>query len=331
MQNRSTSPIQVILATDDNFAAYAATVILSVIESRGRDERHCFRIITTGLSKANLEKFNQLAFQAATTIEVFNVAESRVSSLPETALTKNTYLRMFAPEMFPDWHKAVYLDCDVLVRGSLKPFVDGFDSGEAAIVVPDHCALFDQKTIADEVDPDFDLKKYFNAGVMGLNLETLRSRSIVKDIEKILETRSFAYKNQTSMNIALKDQCEYLPLGYNITPRSLDYFVYGWAAASVPLGWQDIVVIHYTGREKPWKRWVFGYGARRFRSLMVSTPWGNEALAPVSVKDLKEFIDHETKHAKFQLSRLRRQLSGRIAKPMIGRRIPTTVHPPQQK
>ncbi len=92
----------------------------------GYNDRVNFYIFTEGLSDNSICNLQKLVDGTSNTISVKVVDKELIKRFPLpkgeglSHISVATYFRLFSTELLPELDKAIYLDCDILVRGSLK-------------------------------------------------------------------------------------------------------------------------------------------------------------------------------------------------------------------
>ena len=117
--------IPIFFATDDNYFKYLA-VTLSSIESYASDEYiYDIKILSTGLSKENEKAISELNFPHLS-VSVVNVDEkmkrirSHISKRLRDYYSESIFYRIFIPHLFPHLEKAIYLDCDIVLKDDVS-------------------------------------------------------------------------------------------------------------------------------------------------------------------------------------------------------------------
>lgn len=163
--------------------------------------------------------------------------------------SEEMYYRLFLPWLLPDCDKALYLDCDILVRGSLSELY-GFDL-EDNFVGAAHDV---NKEIRRESIARLRLKgDYFNSGVQLLHLEHIRKKmseeELLSRIDAISREFQMIYPDQDILNKLYEGKIKAIQKKYN----------YG-AITSImhklknPEELQNAVIVHFTSSNKPWKK-----------------------------------------------------------------------------
>ena len=190
--------------------------------------------------------------------EIVNVKISSHSlknyHLPLSHLSYAAFFRYFIPQ-FVEENRAIYLDSDVIVRGSLDALFSE-DLGD-----------FPMAAVEDDLTSDS-----FNSGVMLIDVDVWRTEGVT---EKLFElTNQFhesSFGDQGILNILFQKRWKKLPQKYNfmvgMDTVARNYQIVSWYQDSL-VAEKEAEIIHYTG-EKPWyginlnrvrNEWWFYYG-----------------------------------------------------------------------
>ena len=125
--------------------------------------------------------------------------------------TNICYAKLFIHEILPDLDKVLYLDTDLICLDSLEELYNtDFDN---KLIVGCESHDFGKKQ-AQELGND----KYFNSGVMLLNLKELRNRdvseNIKKNFEKLVDKTLWVY-DETIINGLLYDDIKFISHKWN--------------------------------------------------------------------------------------------------------------------
>lgn len=185
----------------------------------------------------------------------------KLEDAPTTArYPQEIYYRIFAARYLPeDVDRILYLDPDIIVNGSLTelyetPMQDSFFAAAS------HIKKLMHKVNELRLDMDED-SPYINSGVMLMNLQKLRLEQDMQEVFRYIEK----HKNK----LILPDQ-DIISALYGSKIISLDPYRYNMTERLFALnprneGWLDLdwvrehaAIIHYCGRNKPWKSGYVG-------------------------------------------------------------------------
>ena len=250
--------INIVLATDDNYVQHCSVVIASVIKN---NDAVNFYILTEGISSYNKELLLRQVEKNGSTITFCVVDSNLVNHLPMPKaggdhISLATYYRLFIDKLLPDTIDTVlYLDCDIVVRGSLVPLFN--------ILMDDYAlgAVY-QSIRGRNNEDDFERlgipreEGYFNAGVLLINLKYWRDYNVPQRLFAYIREHSSCIKqhDQDVLNAVLYKETmpisniwNYLPIFYlkhpQVFPRKVNYICH----------LQNPTIVHYVSVPKPWE------------------------------------------------------------------------------
>lgn len=253
-------PINITCATDDNYVPYCGVMLTSVFENHKDREVNVYIMIDKPLREANQKKFAQLAKRYHQHIHYCMVDKSYLENFPLKGdgishWSIVTYYRLYAAELLPkDVNLVLYLDCDIIVDGSLSELFDADWSGVAIGTVPDMCTEWQE--FYDRLQYDKSLG-YFNAGSVLINLAYWREHNVGQECLDFLGAHYDRIFNndQDVLNYVLRDCKRNLSVTYNYQIQlRMPYFFTHFSDAMK----QDVltttrpIIIHYAAELKPW-------------------------------------------------------------------------------
>lgn len=296
-------PIQIAFGCDEVFAPHAGVVIQSILHSSAPKDYFVFNVVATALSDKTRRRLLKIAETSRSVVQFHTFPESHLSNLPSSRLTKNAYLRIFLPELLPELIRVIYLDCDLLAVGSLRPLWEiQLRPGAVAAACEDIYSIY-AKLGDDDMLRFFKSlgmtphESYFNSGVILMDLVEWRTQSIT---EKACEWGSanpdlIRNADQDILNIILEGIVHYLPLKWNLSIHMIDRVL---RAESFTVhereATDDPVIIHFVGSNKPNLLETPMPYQREYLKRLAQTPWADD------------FIPTQSTHQKFV--RLRRQI-----------------------
>lgn len=293
--------MHIALAADDRYAFACGVCITSVIENCG-SEKLDIHVLTPGFSKKNQDKFAQLERKYGLSIDFITLDSSDFKGLKVSRrFPMSIYYRLLLPHLL-DCDRVLYLDCDIVVNGSLSPLYDMDMTGHAAVVVEDQCS--DDIRNHNRIESD---EKYFNSGVMLMNLEWWRENSISEKCLQMLhdEPQRYKYPDQDVMNRLLAGKVIFAEYGFNF--QELMYLPHEklmlhWSKWSVVDKWKDSpVVIHYAGMLKPWFAESAHPEKTLFNKYLSLSPWKDKK--PEKFYGFKENMGRLVQNVKNKLFR----------------------------
>lgn len=244
--------INVALCTDDNYASHCAICVCSILENHKDCSCHIY-ILTTELNVANRNRFEQLSKVYNQQVEIISANDEIFKKLQVTNhLGRAMYLRFLLPQ-FVKSSKLLYLDSDIIVRHSLCPLFEINMDGIACGVVEDQNG--------DDIrlhNPIKMFSRYFNSGVLLMNLDYWRENNIANKLMQWIENfpGQLACPDQDALNKVLEHKVIFLDYTYNFQQGF--YGNLTWLRAdkweSVHRALKDPTIVHFTAGEKPWHK-----------------------------------------------------------------------------
>lgn len=256
----------IAVALNDRFVPPAQAMIESLRQCGGELQQVTLVILTTGLEPASKVALENSASRAGMSLAIRTITDiSELGAIPNWAVS--TCLRLYVGDMCGDFERALYLDSDMLVLDSLAPLIH-MDLGErTAAAVVNHppinvIRVAIRRSQRGEIDGD---APYFNAGVLLVDVDRWRSRSVG------LRSRAFLKRfpatrllDQDALNMTLvNDWCQ-LDKEWNAPAGSLDESPMFRGLAQMNRSmieavheWEEAQararILHFTGQPKPWE------------------------------------------------------------------------------
>lgn len=255
--------INIVLATDDNFVQHCSVLMLSILEHN--HDIH-FYILTESLRLENIKYMNDLVKARKGLIDICNVPSAIVkyfpmSNLASSHISVSTYYRLFVTSLLPETiHKVIYLDCDMIVRGSLYELWNTNIEDKAIAAVyqnfswSDHNDCWNRLSIPRKYG-------YFNAGCLLMNLDYLRKvdfqgkavEYINKNMDRIIS------HDQDVLNSLLYDKVSSLSCKWNFLSLFLledlddmDFPSYCKYISERNSHVFEPIIVHFVSKPKPW-------------------------------------------------------------------------------
>ncbi len=252
LNNKQNKPvIPIFFASDDNYVPFLA-VSLESLEYYA-DKNYDYKIVILNSDNISLE--NKSRLMAEYSKENFDIEFVDVSPYIEKIqskfhtrdyYSKVIYYRLFIPTMYPEYKKAVYLDCDIVLKDSVSNLYN-IDIGENYVgAVPDqsvkHLSEDFQKYVENRVGVD-KYDKYFNSGILVMNLDKLREIDFENIFIDLLNAVTFmAAPDQDYLNVICKNHVHFIDEKWNEMPLPVEF-----ERSDKPS------LIHYNLSFKPWR------------------------------------------------------------------------------
>lgn len=259
---------------DSNYSEQLAVSITSILMNADASDTINFYILDGGLTDDDKQKIESLRNIKKFNIEYIKMNNSDFADCPllveksdkykDYHVTLPTYYRFKLAELFPKLDKILYIDCDIMARGSLFELFNTDLTDFAAAMVID--------AESDKEIKRLNIDKYFNAGVMLINLDYWRKNDIqnklfdyAKNNKKII-----LWQDQDIVNVVLEDKIKEIDKIWNF-----QYFQYDDIdSKTVP----DCKIIHLAGRFKPWITSFEHVLYDIYYNYLSYTPWRNKEI-----------------------------------------------------
>lgn len=248
--------MNIVLATDDNFVQHCCVTITSILQ---HNTGVTFYVLTEGLSTENMRILHGLAalYKSELIIKVVDSDQVREFPMPVSHLSHisiATYYRLFVSFILPkDIDKVLYLDCDIVVRGSLEDLFkeDLAEYALGAVYQNNEWAVDTGSFERLSIDPKYG---YFNAGVLMINLKYWREHDLKHlffDYTKKRHER-ILFHDQDVLNAVLYDKVKSINYKWNYMNNFFDKIIGTYPQGTNYKPGVDPVVIHYVSVPKPW-------------------------------------------------------------------------------
>lgn len=244
-QNKQVLPI--FFAVDDGYMPFLAVTLQSLVENSSEEYYYLIKILYTNINEDNKEKIKKYERENVNIEFVdlnYYIGTIKDKLYTRDYYSKTTYFRLFIPNLYPQYDKALYLDCDiVLLRDVAELFnIDMGDNlvGGAPDDVIQTYEVFQE--YVEKVVGVADYRNYFNAGVLLMNLDELRKYNFQEKFLYSLDKIKFSVaQDQDYLNRLCKGRVKIIDKTWNRMPIS-----------NIEVDEKDLKLIHYNLAFKPW-------------------------------------------------------------------------------
>ena len=264
--------VVIVLASNQLFAPYMAVAFQSIIEHVDPERHYDVVVFTRDFD----EKTRKALVDHLAKANVPNVQLGFLN--PERALgdTKfphhghfrpEPFYRLLAPWLLPTVQKAIYLDSDLVVLNDLKEVYDTDVRGYLLAATRDadmqgQISGYDG-TVKAYMENDLELSdpmRYFQAGVLLMNLDAFRQIFSIEDMLELSTRRLWRWLDQDILNMLANGQYVELPMRWNTLMdwKSLRReHIIGTAPAETQKQYEEArehpAIVHYAGPDdRPW-------------------------------------------------------------------------------
>jgi lipopolysaccharide biosynthesis glycosyltransferase len=216
--NNLSSVIDIIYASDDNFAWIMGVSMLSLMENNS-DVDICFHVLDGGIDEKNREKISLQCSNYGRKCIFYPVREFLYSAMEGKKTPRGSismFSRLFVDQFLPKTiEKVLYIDCDTMIRGRLTEFWNTSFEDNIIIAVSDCFSDMHRKSINLKAN-----NIYFNSGVLLINLNLWRAFDIGGKISESIEyfSKGGPYGDQCFLNLALSMRTKLIHPKYNCLP-----------------------------------------------------------------------------------------------------------------
>ncbi|MFL0206168.1 glycosyltransferase family 8 protein [Aquirufa sp. 2-AUSEE-184A6] len=234
---------KILFTVDSDYLPHFATALYSLFLNN--ISLH-FEIVlfTAKISESDKFKINKICLKYDAILNIIVLDEKHFEGLIISKHFKvSNYFRLYAAD-FIDGDKCLYLDSDVIINGSIKNLYEQ-DIQNFYLAAVEDPAYNNHKELG--LKPN---AKYFNSGVMLLNLKKLRDNRIRDKVLNFVKTKSnvIKYVDQCGLNAVINGDWLELNAEYNCQSYMLLKSNFSNYFKSI-----RPVIIHYTGSSKPWQ------------------------------------------------------------------------------
>jgi len=249
--------VHIFLASNEKYTRFLKATIASIVRHTTQIERLSFHILSRELQESTKERINSLA---PGQIDFSEVDMKRFEAFPQMKmcphLTVETYFRYLIPIRWPDLDRALYLDCDVIVKDDICKLWD-LELGDCFVG-----ACEEGWDYIITWKKELGIKGfYFNAGVMIWDLKKFREHGIVEKLfSKTLELGDRAkFADQDVLNLVFDGHAKLLPARYNVQLSTCEKSEAGdqirteflYKIGDIQHAVQSPGIIHYNSPPKP--------------------------------------------------------------------------------
>lgn len=244
--------IVVVCATDARYVIPLAVMLRSAVDNLAEGRKLIVHILYSGVNESDRVRAARNLPGDRCVIDWIPVDESKVAGVPLWGrMPVATYFKLLMPDVLGAVvTRAIWLDCDLLLNSDLGELWDTELNGSPVGAVQDELVPMASSRggIASRADLGIpDDSKYFNAGVMLIDLDQWRAQRVTAMALDYLKRRwkSVVFWDQEGLNVALAGKWMALAEKWNCNV-SLPSKRGGAGSSS------SAAILHFAGMLKPW-------------------------------------------------------------------------------
>ncbi|KAA6342559.1 General stress protein A [termite gut metagenome] len=269
--------MDIVCGIDNNFVQHCGVLMTSVFENN-KEEEITFHILTDGLTQKNQLLLEQVTSSYKQQIHVYCIDRSILKDCPIRRgdhVSLATYFRILIPFILPNsLHKVLYLDCDIIVRKSIKDLwnydISNKPIGAVYDMVIEDIRHYNRLCYNRELG-------YFNAGVLLINLDYWRDKDISNKLLRYIDQYPERIKwwDQDALNGVLIKDTVILPFKYNMQDSFFrkDPMLRKEFLIEINRYLSDPIILHYSTSNKPWFKGNFHPLKGEYFKYLALTPW----------------------------------------------------------
>ncbi|MBQ8671786.1 MAG: glycosyltransferase family 8 protein [Alphaproteobacteria bacterium] len=250
-QQEYPSETDVVFITDNNYVLPTVVAITSLKKNTNVKKIYVVFDNLTDENKNLLSKTGCKLIEHKNALKRYDKTHHYVSA---AALSK-----FDLPDIFKKEDKILYLDADMIIQSDLTELLETDLQNHYAAVVKDMACM------VDDCQGKVGLKKYFNSGMMLLNLKKMREDNVVQKLYEYKEYKDRrAFMDQDCLNAIFNDNVLFLSPKYNWMGSNLLKFsadeIKSFFDLDEDVNMQNAAIVHLTNQKKPWHyRNAYGY------------------------------------------------------------------------
>lgn len=266
--------INVCMACNDKYAPYCALTIYTLLKNSDKSQKYDILIMETNISSLNKERIyglskgrEQVSIRFIDMTQMEKAVEYDVGAY--YSVETNFRLYLFS-DLFKEYHKMLYLDCDIVVLKDCFRLYQMDLEGCAGAAAEDYTfrrieylqsplfvgnVPYSVKNYRREVLHLNNEEQYFNAGVLLLDLDACRSITDENRAIKLLHSNQFVYNDQDVLNQLFHEKFSKLDVRWNYL-NCYELYLHDREKKIVDMYMsvyrESPSILHYTGGSKPW-------------------------------------------------------------------------------
>lgn len=243
--------IPIFFTIDDGYAPYLHVALISLIENASEDRKYKIIVVYQELNEENrnnlaalVKNHQNFEIEFKYMKQSLDMITDRIENrLRSDYFTMTIYFRIFIPDMYPEYDKAIYIDSDIVVPGDISELYDTDMHNNLIGVVKDG-SVNDVAELQRYMTESLGLKlgDYFNSGMLLMNMKELRNVKLAEHFLYLLNKYHFdcVAPDQDYLNSMCYGKIEYLDSCWDAMPNRNKPEI------------KNPKIIHYNLFDKPW-------------------------------------------------------------------------------
>ncbi len=244
---KTTKEIPIFFAVDDGYCPFLAVAIQSLIDNASAEYTYLIKILNTDISQENKRKIGKNERENVDIEFVdlnYYIQKVKDKLYTRDYYSKTTYFRLFLPNLYPQYDKVLYLDSDIVILDDIAKLYNT-DMGDNLVAAAPDDVIQSMPVFQDYVEKVVgvaDSRRYFNAGILLMNLHELRRFKFQEKFVYLLDKIKFAVaQDQDYLNRLCKGRVKLLDRTWDRMP-----------IPDPKIKTEDVKLVHYNLAFKPW-------------------------------------------------------------------------------
>lgn len=245
--------IPLVIAFTENYFIPACVCLSSIFKHTSESNRfHVICLVKENLSSDKQKEFAKISQERAR-FTYLNLKGKIKDIYIDERYTEAASYRLLLPDLLVEYEKALYIDCDVVVRSDIASLYRETDVSNYYLAGVFEATLdFQEKYLRQiGVTPG----EYINSGFLLMNLRKMREDNMVSQFLQASKVSYLQFPDQDVINMLCKNRILGLPPMYNsIRTYFLPQYKNCFLKYYSDMDWDDVDkygTVHYTGG-KPW-------------------------------------------------------------------------------
>lgn len=191
--------IPVFYSISDDFTKYAAISLHSLVKNTNSKNDYTVYFLSQDLSDKHQSDLKELGADNVH-IKFMHIDEDLVAPIKNRKenylrgdfFTMSIFYRLFIPELFPQYDKAIYIDSDTIVNDDIAKLYDVNLGNNLFGACTDSSIQYVEKMVKYIKDVlALDPKKYINSGMLVMNSKAFREENFIDHFMSLLEKYHF--------------------------------------------------------------------------------------------------------------------------------------------
>ena len=250
----------------DKFYIPMMGILMTSLAKNNSSRSFCFHVFLDDMDAEDRKNFEKFCAEEKVQINFYFVLPDLFKNFfVDKGYSIAIFYRIIAADFLSrELENLIYMDSDMLCLKSLENFSQELPKNILLAAVEDSGSWIPQHKQKLNLAADY---KYFNTGILHLNLKLWREENISEKTLEILARDKFLFPDQDALNIVV------FRGGYGVKYVS-DKFNYFFRVDGVEQNFRaDVVIEHFAGQLKPWHAWCDSDLKKIYEDYQKNSAW----------------------------------------------------------